>query len=821
MSGFLLSFPWIGFPLLLLTLLMVGYFAAPFWVFAALGLVTALGLGLGGLGLWILGGFLALLGFPQTRQVLFTGPALKLLVKLKFLPEISQTEREALEAGTIWADAELFSGKPDWERLLSEAYPDLNKEERAFLDGPVATVCRMTDDWQVWQERDLPGEVWDYLKQEKFFGMIIPKEYGGLGLSSSANSAVVAKLSGHSSPLGITVMVPNSLGPAELLLHYGTQEQKDHYLPRLADGREIPAFALTEPGAGSDAGAITADGEVFLDGDGELKLRLNWNKRYITLAAVSTILGLAFKLRDPGNHLGKGSFVGVTCALVPTSQSGVQLGRRHDPLGVPFYNCPTQGKDVVVPLDAIIGGQEGAGRGWLMLMESLAAGRGISLPASSTAGAHMAARIAGAYAAIRKQFGLPIGKFEGIVEPLARIAGRAYILEAARRYTLGAIDAGAKPAVVTAMAKYHFTEMSRASVNDAMDVVGGAGISRGPRNLLAHAYMSQPIGITVEGANILTRTLVIFGQGAIRCHPYAYQEMGAVAAGDVPAFDKAFCGHIGHVTRNKCRAIVLSATRGLFATSPVSGPANRYYKKLTWASASFAFMADAAMGLYGGNLKRREALTGRFADVFSWMYLGNCVLKRFESEGRRPEDLPFLRWSMDYTLHEIQKGFDGIFANFDAPWIGWLYRGPVAWWSRINPIGTYPKDSDGAELALALQLPGAQRDRITPTIFQPDMEGHPLLELEKAFELCHQADAIAAKIKKAIKAKKLPREKPMQVAEQARDQSIISQIEYDLLIQAEAAREDRIQVDSFTLEEYMQTADSGAAQKGSPEAKAG
>ncbi|MEZ5973572.1 MAG: acyl-CoA dehydrogenase [Planctomycetota bacterium] len=596
------------------------------------------------------------------------------------------------------------------------------------------------------------------------------------------------------------------MGPAELLLHYGTDEQKSYYLPRLADGREIPCFALTEPGAGSDAGGIQANGEVFKDENGELKIRLNWNKRYITLAAVSTLLGLAFKLRDPGNHLGKGENVGITCALIPTNVAGVILGRRHDPMGVPFFNCPTRGENVVVPIDAIIGGRGGAGRGWRMLMESLAAGRGISLPASSTAGAQMAARVAGAYAAIRKQFGLPIGKFEGIAEPLARIGGRAYILEAARRYTLGAIDKGAKPAVVTAIAKYNFTEMSRASVNDAMDVVGGAGISRGPRNMLASAYMSQPIGITVEGANILTRTLVVFGQGAIRCHPFAYKEMGAIAARDVPAFDEAFTGHIGHVVRNTCRALLLSLSRGNFAISPVSGPAARYYRKLSWASATFATMADLAMGLYGGNLKRKESLTGRFADVFSWMYLGNAVLKRFDTEGRRKEDLPFLHWSMDYTLARIQEGLDGIFRNFDAPMLGWFFRGPVAIWSRFNAIGSGPKDSDTMAVAHALQVPGELRDRVTPVIFHADMPGHPLPELERAFGLCHEADAVVAKLKAGIRKGLLPRGDALEIGEQGMQKNVISAAEWQLLQEAEAAREDRIQVDSFTLEEYKASA---------------
>ena len=813
MSPFILNHPGIFLPILFILFVALGFTAAPVWTFALMALVVCAGFGCGWwtlLAVALIGGVFS---YVPARRLLFSNPVMRLLIKMKFLPVISQTEREALEAGTVWADAELFSGKPNWDQLLAEPYPDLNEKERAFLDGPAQTVCNMTNDWEVFQNRDLPSEVWDYLKKEKFFGMIIPESFGGLGLSASANSAVVAKLASCSGPLGITVMVPNSLGPAELLLHYGTKEQQDHYLPRLADGREVPCFALTEPGAGSDAGSIQASGEVFLDEDGEWKLRLNWDKRYITLAAVSTLLGLAFKLYDPGNHLGKGEEVGITCALVPTNLPGVKLGQRHDPLGVPFYNCPTQGEDVIVPLDAIIGGSEGAGKGWLMLMECLSAGRGISLPASSTASSQMASRVAGTYAAIRKQFGMPIGKFEGIVEPLSRIAGRAYILEAARRYTLGALDQGKKPAVVTAMVKYNFTELGRDSITDAMDVVGGAGISLGPRNLLAHAYIAQPIGITVEGANILTRTLVVFGQGAIRCHPFAYREMAAVAARDVPEFDEAFCGHVSHVLRNTCRSFVLSITRGLFAYSPVDGPAAKHYKKLAWCSATFATMADLALGMFGGNLKRKGALTGRFADVFSWLYLGNAVLRRFEAEGRKSEDVAFLNWSMDFTLYKIQQGFDGIFKNFDVPLLGWFFRGPIAVWSRCNAVGTYPSDRDSAKLATAIQTQGEQRDRITPTIYHSDSPDHPLRALEHAFDLCTQAEPVIAKIKKAIRKGDLPRGKPLPAAEQARDKNIISEAEYKLLKEAEAAREDRIQVDSFTLDEYMQTATKNDAQK--------
>ncbi|MEM8602189.1 MAG: acyl-CoA dehydrogenase, partial [Bacteroidota bacterium] len=513
-------------------------------------------------------------------------------------------------------------------------------------------------------------------------------------------------------------MVPNSLGPAELLIHYGTQAQRDHYLPRLARGQDIPAFALTEPGAGSDAGAISSKGVLFKGDDGEVYLRLSWKKRYITLAAVSTVLGLAFKLEDPDNLLGKGKKLGITCALVPTDAPGVHLGERHDPLGIPFYNCPTTGTDVVVKAEeAIIGGTAGAGRGWRMLMECLSVGRGISLPSSSSGGAKTMLRVASAHAVNRKQFGLSIGKFEGIEEPLARIGGLTYVLEAARRYTNGGLDKGSKPSVVTAMMKYNATELYRIVINDAMDILGGNAISRGPRNTTASAYTNLPIMITVEGANILTRTLMIFGQGAIRCHPYALKEMLAVEANDVKAFDRAFWAHVGHIVRNMTRGVVLSATRGLFAGSPVSGPTAKYYRKLAWTSASFAFLADMAMGTLGGNLKRKEKLTGRFADIFSWMFLGSAVLKRYEADGRRKEDLPFVHWSMQYALAQMQEAFDGLYANMEIPGATWLFRGPVAAWSRFNRLGAMPSDDLGQQVAQAIQRDGEQRERLSNNIY--------------------------------------------------------------------------------------------------------
>jgi len=778
-------------------------------------LVLALGMWLLGVGTWLWYVFVPLavvLNLRFVRRLLFTNHVLGFMKARKLLPVISDTERTAIEAGTVWIDRELFSGRPNFKRVITEPYPDLAPEEQAFLDGPVEEVCRMADDWKIWQQKDLSQDVWTYLKEQRFFGMIIPKKYGGLEFSALAHSAVIQKLASRSLPLAISVMVPNSLGPAELLYHYGTEEQRERYLPGLATGKEMPCFALTEPGAGSDAGAMSSSGEVFRNDDGELCLRLNWNKRYITLASISTLLGLAFKLRDPQNLLGKGENPGITCALVPSDAPGVDVGQCHDPLAVPFYNCPTTGENVVVPVDAIIGGTDGAGDGWRMLMECLAAGRGISLPGTSTGGAKLVTRVAGAYAAVRQQFGMAIGKFEGIEEPLSRIGGYTYIMEAARRYTCGALDAGDKPPVVTAMAKLNFTELYRKIINDGMDVCGGAAISRGPRNLLAHGYIGAPISITVEGANILTRTMIIFGQGAIRCHPHAFDEIEAAAKGDKAGFDKVFFRHLGHVFRNTSRSFLLSLSRGRLASSPVGGRAAPYWRKLAWASASFALMADLAMGALGGDLKRKEKLTGRFADIFSWMYLGAAVLRRFEAEGRQKSDVPFLHWAMQHAFTQIGAAFQGLFQNMNVPLLGWILRGPVTWWTRLNPIGTPPADWVGQQVARALQQPGEHRDRLTAGIHLPTAEGQALHRLETAFALIKQAEPVLQKIKDAIRNKQLPRERPERLVEQAKQQDIITRGERAVVRKAAAARTDAITVDAFTLAQYLQTQGEASAE---------
>lgn len=783
----------------ILAVVVTGYLGSPLIVWSLVLLAIMYG---AGASLALIAAYLVLVVIFNTplRRLLITAPLMNVMKGI--MPKISETERTALEAGVVWVESDLFSGKPDFKKILSEPYPNLTAEEKAFMEGPVEQLCAMINPWKIWKTREMDQEIWDFMKKEKFLGMIIPKEYGGLGFSALAHSEVVHKISTRSVTATITVMVPNSLGPAELLVHYGTEEQKKYYLPRLADGREIPCFGLTEPGAGSDAGAISSYGEVFKGDDGKLYMRLNWNKRYITLAAVATTIGLAFKLRDPQNLLGKGTDLGITCALIPSNTPGVVLGRRHDPLGVPFYNCPTQGKDVVLSLDAIVGGADGAGKGWGMLMECLAAGRGISLPAQATGGAKLMTRVTSAYTVVRQQFGVSIGKFEGIEEPLARIGGFTYALEGMRKFTLGALDKGIKPPVITAMQKYYSTEISRKLMNDAMDVMGGAAISMGPRNLLAEGYIAMPIGITVEGANILTRTLMVFGQGALRAHPYAYKEVNTIEKGDLAGFDEAFWGHIGHVVRNSFRAIVLSLTRGYVAPSPVSGSTAVYYRRLTWASASFAILADIAMGALGGQLKFREKITGRFADILGWMYIGTSTLRRFEAEGRKEEDEVYVHFVMLNVLAEIQKAFDGIYDNIKVPGLRWLFKGVIGSWSRINSLGSQGSDGLGTKLVSTLLVKSEQRERLCEGIYVPKDRNQQMGRLEHAMEVVLKAEAAERKIRKAIKDKTLPKKKMAESLDEAKAKSVITADEYQLIKDSAQIRLDAIMVDDFGPEDY-------------------
>jgi acyl-CoA dehydrogenase len=718
------------------------------------------------------------------------------------VPRISATERQALEAGTVWVDGELFSGRPDLRRILAEPWPELSERERAFLDGPVEEVCAMVDEWELSRTRELPAEVWRFLREQRFFGLAIPETYGGHGFSALALSTIFGKLASRSLPLSAIVLIPNSVGPGELLLEYGTPEQQEHYLPRLARGEEIPCFALTEPEAGSDAASIRSEGILFRDREERLALRLTWSKRYITLAPVATLLGLAFRLRDPENLLGRGEDLGITVALIPTHLPGIRIGERHDPLGIPFPNGPTEGKDVVVLVDAILGGLEQAGKGWKMLMEALSAGRAISLPAQSVGGAKYVARVAGAYSVVRRQFGLEIGRFEGIEEPLARIAGLTYLMEAARVFTCGAVDAGQRPSVLSAVAKYHQTELLRALVQDGMDILGGAALCRGPRNLLANGHLGSPIGITVEGANILTRTLIIFGQGALRGHPFALSEVRALESGDGKALRHALVRHVRFFLGNLIRSALLGVTRGRLARSPVGGPTGVYWRRVAWASARFAVLTDLAMLSLGSRLKTRQKLAGRLADVLSWMYLALCALRRFEAEGRREEDLPLVRWSVEHALARLQTAFEGIYRNFEGP-AAPLLRTLGAWGCRVNPIGHPPSDALGARAAAVHRRPGKQRDRLTSGVFVPADPEQALGRLERAFVLLAEAAPVLDRIVKASRAGQLPAGPPESLLDAALASGLIRGEEAEKVREAAAAREDAIQVDSFSLDEYL------------------
>ena len=733
---------------------------------------------------------------PSIRRELISSPLVSVVKKLRLMPSISETEKIALRAGDVWVDGEFFSGSPKFERILNEPYPKLTDEESQFLNSKVDTVCEMTSEFKVFSERDLTPEVWKYLKDNKFFGMIIPKEYGGLGFSALAHSAVVQKLASHSQVLAITTMVPNSLGPAELILNYGTDEQKKNYLPRLADGREVPCFALTEPLAGSDATSIRSRGELF-EQNGEIFIRLNFEKRYITLGSIATVIGLAFQLSDPEELLQKGKNLGITCALVDSKLDGVVQGRRHDPLGVPFINSPISGKDVVIKLEDVIGGLGGVSKGWQMLMESLSVGRGISLPSTSCGGVKLSCAVAGSYSSVREQFGLSISKFEGIEDVLARVAANAYMLDAARIFTLGAIDSGKKPAVINAVMKYHSTEMFRDSINDAMDIVGGAGISLGGKNLLGYAYMGAPIAITVEGANIMTRTLIQFSQGIIRCHPHVYSEITALEAGDTEAFDRAFFAHVGLTLRNMMRMTLLSLSRGNLHRATSKGVGAYYEKKIAWSSATFAFLADFIMAYYGGSLKQKEKITARFGDIISAMYLLSATLRRYRAEGSR--DDAFVKYIGDAQLRVIQNAYNEIAANlFQNKIVNLLFK-PFKWYMALNSIGEDVSDKLSKELANTVSSRSEMRDRLVDGIYL----SKTYRDIEEAFRLHEESMAIMKKIKGAIRAKQLPKQNLYSLVDDAVRVGVITLNEKTLLLDAQEAKESVVQVDDFTDDDYL------------------
>ncbi|KLD64248.1 acyl-CoA dehydrogenase [Dyella japonica DSM 16301] len=740
-------------------------------------------------------------GFAPLRRALFARSLLPMLGKV--MPRLGETERIALEAGTVWWDAQIFSGMPDWNALLRFECKPLSEREQAFMDGPVTQLCAMLDDWQVEQQRDLPPEVWDFIKRERFFGMVLPETYGGLGMSEIGHSRVVTRIATRSVAAAVTVMVPNSLGPGELLLHYGTEEQKRLSLPRLADGREVPCFALTGPEAGSDAAATQSEGVVergLWNGEEVIGLRLNWNKRYITLAPVATLIGLAFRLKDPDGLLGGAVDRGITCALISRDLPGVVIGQHHDPMGVPFANGPIVGHDVFVPLDAIIGGVAQAGHGWRMLMESLAAGRSISLPALAVGAAQMATRICGAYATVREQFDTPIGRFEGIEEPLARIAGLTYLMTATRTLTCGALDAGEKPAVLGSIAKAYLTDAMRTVVSDAMDIRAGAAIQRGPRNALSHMWMSVPIGITVEGANILTRSMIIYGQGAIRCHPWVQKLIDAIAAKDLKAVDSSAFGYINFVFTRGVRALLLGLSGARLARAPDSELA-RQYQHLTRFASAFALVSDTCMATLGGTLKRREKISGRLADALAWQYLAAATLKRYHDGPKLASHYDLARWGVALALYRTQEALRGVLDNLPSELAASVVR------LLVFPLGARfqpPSDRLGQRAARAILEDREARIHLTGDIHVPGPNEPGLGQLEAALDKAVRALPVETKLRDAIRAGTLDRAVGDELGQHALAAGIITQAEFDALSEADEARDAVVQVDAFDPDIYRQ-----------------
>ena len=743
-----------------------------------------------------------LLSQTALRHNLIIKPLLSLYRKI--MPGMSDTEREALEAGTVWWEADIFSGRPDWSRMLAFAPPALSDEEQAFIDGPVSELCNMVSDWEVTEElRDLTPQTWEFLKANGFFGMIIPKQYGGLDFSANAHSAIVMKVASRSISAGVTVMVPNSLGPAKLLLSYGTEEQKNHYLPRLASGEDIPCFALTGPDAGSDAASMPDTGVVcrqsYEGKDNVLGILLNWEKRYITLGPVATLLGLAFHLYDPDHLIGDQQDIGITLALIPTDTPGIEIGKRHFPMSQSFMNGPNRGTNVFIPMDWVIGGQAHVGQGWRMLMNSLSDGRAISLPALSTASGQLVSRSVGAYAAVRKQFKVPIGKFEGISEVLARIAGTTYIMNAARGFTTAALDSGEEPSVASAIIKYHTTERMRVIVNDAMDILAGRGISMGPNNFLGRGYQALPIAITVEGANILTRNLIIFGQGAIRCHPYLFKEMEAASQADVAAFDDALLGHGSHVMSNVSRSLFHSLTGGRLLGAPRRGIRGHYYRQLSRMSLAFAVTADATLLSLGGGLKRKESLSGRLGDVLSLLYLGSAVLKHHHDNGSPDDELPLLEWACQDLLYDMQTQLYEVLNNLPNRMIAGTVR------LLTFPLGRpckRPSDKLGLQVAKLIMQPGALRDRLTEAVYIPVNKSEPVAQLDDALEKSVAAAPVLRKLRTAMKAGSLDKGDPEEHIDDGVSAGIITDQEAAVIRGAIAARKVVIQVDEF-LPEYL------------------
>lgn len=758
--------------------------------------------GVVGIGWWLLlAVFLIPLNVPAIRRNILSQKVLEIYRKI--MPEISETEKDAIDAGTTWWEGDLFCGAPEWKKLHSIQKPELTVEEQAFLDGPCEEVCKMMNDWEATHElADMPEHVWQYLKDNKFFAMIIKKEYGGLEFSAYAQSRVLQKLAGVSTILASTVGVPNSLGPGELLQHYGTPEQKDYYLPRLAAGEEIPCFALTSPEAGSDAGSIPDTGVIckgMWEGNEIVGIRLNFNKRYITLAPVATVIGLAFKLYDPEHLLGDQEDIGITAALIPRDTKGVEVGRRHFPLNVPFQNGPVRGQDVFVPLDYIIGGPQMAGKGWRMLVECLSVGRAITLPSNSAGGVKSIALATGAYAYIRRQFRLPIGKMEGVQEALARIGGNAYLMDAVTSFSTKGIDLGEKPSVISAIAKYHMTERLRSCVDDAMDIHGGKGICLGPSNYLGRGYQGVPVAITVEGANILTRNLMIYGQGAIRCHPYVLEEMLASAETTrhgLNRFDKALWGHIGFGMSNFIRSLYFGLGGWHFSNTPFKDSTAIYYKQMNRFSANLALLSDVAMATLGGSLKRKQRISARLGDMLSYLFIASATLKRFDDEGRQKDDLPLLHWAMQDTLYRLQESQLALLDNFGT--VGKVMKAIMYPFGRI---AKRPSDKLDSKVAKILLEPSATRERLGHGQFL-STEGQ-FGYLEQTLQDIIAAEPLFDKVRKAANDRRMPFMFLDQVAEQGKRLGVLDDDEIDVLRRAEQGRLRVISVDDFAHEDLI------------------
>jgi acyl-CoA dehydrogenase len=796
----------------LLTVVGIAYIQVPVIVWTLLvGTVLVLLTLFGSLGLvslsifWL--GYLAAAAFANLKKIrkkYFTIPFVNLLQRR--MPPISDTEREAIEAGNVWWEKDLFCGRPNWKKFHSMPKPTLTQEEKSFLDNQVETLCSMLNDWQIVnQHRDLPKEVWDYLKNERFFGMVIPKEYGGHGFSALAHSTVVVKIATRSISTAVNTMVPNSLGPAELLLHYGTNEQKEYYLPRLANGQEIPCFALTGPEAGSDAGSITDTGVICRgqhNGKEVIGIRLNWDKRYITLAPVASVLGLAFRMYDPDHLLSEKTDIGITLCLVPTNHPGVQIGNRHLPLNLAFMNGPTKGKDVFIPLDWIIGGVEMAGQGWRMLMECLSIGRSISLPALSTACGKLSYRMTGAYARLRRQFTTSSANFEGVEAALGNIGGLTYTIEACRMLTAGAVDQNIKPAIASAIAKYHMTEMARKIISHSMDVHAGHAIQVGPRNLIAHAHFAIPVSITVEGANILTRNLIIFGQGAIRCHPYILKEIQLFSTPEssnkIEQLDKILLSHIGFFISNIARNICAGLTGGRIISSPYSGPMARYYRQLTRMSSALALLSDVSMLLLGGALKRKERLSARLGDILSQLYLASAVLKYYRDEGQPKSDLNYVKWSVENCLFEIQNACDELLNNFPMRWVGKVLR------FVIFPFGrAYNKPSDNLyhQVVRSMLEPTEIRDRLTRYCYLGTDQNDTIPRMEEALSQLTHIEPLWKKLQNAVRSGTVPRLGTLEERTLAAQKSgVLTPEEARSICHFDSLHKEVIQVNEFTFD---------------------